>query len=264
MTDTEDDTSDDASTDMRLVDLARATGVTERTIRYYQAEKLLPTPAKRGRDAIYGEAHVERLALIGELRDRGMNLNTIRDLISTGQPARTVSEWLGVDATLSAPWSDDRPRTFDRDELITFVEQRTARHTGLLGELQDNGYVRVNDDGGWFVPSPALLASALELREAGIDLDVSSRLRDLLRRRLARSVDEMVSLIVDRLGSGFAGDATPEEIERALGALRPIAREMSGTVLAQEVERALAELLKKLPKSKLNLATKPKRRQPER
>lgn len=229
---------------MRLADLARVTGVSERTIRYYQAEKLLPTPAKRGREAIYGVTHIERLALIGELRDRGMNLHTIRDLIAKGQPARTVSDWLGVDATLSAPWSDDRPRTFEREELIAFIENQSSRHAGLLGELQDVGYVRVNDDGAWFVPSPALLSAALELREAGIDLDISARLRDLLRRRLARSVDDMVSLIVDRLGSGFAGDASPDELERALGALRPIAREMSGTVLAQEVERALADLMK--------------------
>ena len=48
--------------------------------------------------------------------------------------------------------------------------------------------------------------------------------------------------------SGFAGDATPDEIEDAVGALRPVAREMSGVVLAQEVERALAGLVEGGPK----------------
>ena len=93
-----------------LGELAAASGVSERTIRYYQAEHLLPRPAKKGRDAVYADDHLERLRLIGELRDRGLTLHTIRELVATDHPARTVSEWLGVDATLTAPWSDDRPR----------------------------------------------------------------------------------------------------------------------------------------------------------
>ena len=68
-------------------------------------------------------------------------------------------------------------------------------------------------------------------------------MRDLLRRRLAKAVDDTVKLLVERTGSGFAGGASPDEIEAALGALRPVAREMSGIVLAQEVERALTDLV---------------------
>jgi len=36
----------------------------------------------------------------------------------------------------------------------------------------------------------------------------------------------------------------PEELATALGALRPIARETSGVILAQEVEHALARLMR--------------------
>ena len=60
---------------------------------------------------MYTDDHLERLRLIGELRDRGLNLHTIRELVANDHPARTVAEWLGVDATLTAPWSDDRPRS---------------------------------------------------------------------------------------------------------------------------------------------------------
>jgi hypothetical protein len=80
--------------------------------------------------------------------------------------------------------------------------------------------------------------------------------RDLLRRRLSKAVDDTVKLLVERTGSGFAGDASPQEIEAALGALRPVAREMSGIVLAQEVERALSGLVEAGPK-RLN---RPRRR----
>ena len=64
-----------------------------------------------------------------------------------------------------------------------------------------------------------------------------------LRRRLAKAVDDAVKLMVERTGAGFAGGASPEEVATALGALRPIARETTSLILAQEVERALRELV---------------------
>lgn len=232
----------------RLSELAETSGVSERTIRYYQSEKLLPRPVKRGRDAVYDEGHLERLGLIAELRDRGLTLGTIRELVANEHPNRTVSEWLGVDSTLSAPWSDDRPRTLTHDELVDLVAQRDGR-PGLIGELNDAGYVETQPDGSWLVPSPELLDHALQLRQAGIDIDVSARMRDLLRRRLSRAVDDTVTLMVERAGSGFAGAANADDLATAIGALRPIARATTGVILAQEVERALARLVESGPGS---------------
>jgi DNA-binding transcriptional MerR regulator len=232
-----------------LGELAAESGVSERTIRYYQAEELLPKPTKRGREAVYGEAHVERLALIAELRDRGLTLQTIRELVANENPARTVSEWLGVDATLSAPWSDDRARTVSHDELVALVARGSGNRPGLIGQLDDGGYVVSQRDGSWLVPSPTLLDHALRLRQAGIDIEISARMRDLLRRRLSSAVDDTVKLIIERTGAGFAGGASAEELATAVGALRPVAREMSSVILAQEVERALAGLVQSGPRS---------------
>ncbi len=231
-----------------LGELASRSGVSERTIRYYQAEHLLPRPGKVGRDATYGEIHVERLGLIAELRDRGLKLHMIRDLVADEHPARIVSEWLGVDATLSAPWSDDRPSTMTQDELIAFVGRFSGDRPGVIGELHQASYVRPQSDGRWLVPSPALLDQAMLLRDAGIDIDISAQMRDLLRKRLGRAVDDTVKLLVQRAGAGFAGAASAEEIATAVGALRPIAREVSSVILAQEVERALAGLVQSGPR----------------
>ena len=221
-------------------EVARITGTTVRTIRWYQSEGLLPKPSKNGRDAVYRRDHLDRLGLIAELRDRGLTLTAIRDLVAHERPARTIAEWLGIDATLTAPWSDDRPRIVDRDELAALISDR---RTGLLAELQDAEYVKPTDGGAWLVPSPTLLDLALQLHDAGIDVELSGRLRDLLRRRLAKAVDDAVKLMVERAGAGFAGAATPEEVATALGALRPIARETTSLILAQEVERALRDLV---------------------
>jgi DNA-binding transcriptional MerR regulator len=223
-----------------LAELVDRSGVPVRTVRWYQSEGLLPKPTKRGRDAVYTDDHLQRLELIAELRDRGLTLTAIRDLVSRDRPGRTVAEWLGVDATLSAPWSDDRPRIIDRHELTELTGDRRA---GLIAELQDARYVEPAEGGAWLVPSPALLDLALQLHDAGIDIDIAGKLRDLLRRRLSKAVDDAVKLIVERIGAGFAGTATAEEVATAIGALRPIARETTSLILAQEVERALKRLV---------------------
>ncbi len=226
-----------------LGELAAISGVSERTIRYYQNERLLPKPAKKGRDAVYNEDHRDRLAVITELRDRGLTLQNIRDLVASKLPTRTVSEWLGIDETLSAPWSDDRPMTISHDELVALISEHGDPPKGVIGELHEASYVDPQPGQTWVVPSPALLDHALRLRAAGIDIEVSALIRDLLRRRLSRVVADTVKLLVERAGAGFAGDATPDELATALGALRPIARETSGVILAQEVELALAKLM---------------------
>jgi len=231
---------------LSLQELAERSALPVRTIRWYQSEGLLPKPGKRGRDAVYRAEHLERLALIAELRDRGLTLVAIRDLVSRERPAATVAEWLGVDATLTAPWSDDRPRVVDRDELAALIGDRRP---GLLAELQDADYVKVVDGASWLVPSPRLLDLALQLHDAGIDVELGGRLRDLLRRRLAKVVDDAVKLLLERTGTGFAGNATPEELATAVGALRPVARETTSLILAQEVERALRQLVDRGPEA---------------
>ncbi|MBA3304174.1 MAG: MerR family transcriptional regulator [Acidimicrobiia bacterium] len=233
---------EDPTEELGLEDLSLRSGVSPRTIRFYQTARLLPNPAKRGRHAIYREAHLERLRLIGDLRDRGLNLSAIRQLVAVEHPGRTVAAWLGVDATLSAPWSDDRPRVVSQDEVEALVGDRRA---GVRSELQDAGYIEPSTSGTWLIPSPALLDTTLQLFDAGIDIDLSGRLRDMLRRRLARAVDDAVKLLADRTGSGFAGGATPAELATAIGALRPAAREVTSLILAQEVERALHEFVER-------------------
>ena len=234
-----------------LSELAELSGTSERTIRFYQAEHLLPKPSKKGRDAVYSDDHRQRLMLVGELRERGLTLQTIKELMANERPARTVSDWLDIDATLSAPWSDDRPAIVSPAELATIIGRSRPSEVELLAELQRSQYAQLQADGRWLLPSPALLDHALRLRAAGIDIELSARMRDLLRRRVAKAVEDMVKLLVDRVGTGFAGAASLDEVTTAVDALRPVAREMTSVILAQEVERALTGLVNAGPKSLL-------------
>ncbi len=57
-----------------LAELALASGVAARTIRYYIARGLVPPPLAGGRSTCYGDAHLERLERIRELQSQGLTL----------------------------------------------------------------------------------------------------------------------------------------------------------------------------------------------
>jgi DNA-binding transcriptional MerR regulator len=225
-----------------LAELALRSGVAPRTIRFYQSQGLLPKPRRRGRDARYDDRHEERLRLVAELQDRGLTLGAIRDLVAReNKDMLSVADWLGLDQTLRGPWSDDRPRLFTADELTAMLRDRGP---GLLAALERAGYVeRQGDVETWLAPSPALLDMALRLHDAGVDVELSGRARDLLRRRLARCADDLVDLFTTRAGAGFGGRATPGDVGTALDTLRPVARDTAGLIFAQEIERALHKLV---------------------
>ncbi len=67
----------------RIAELAQATGLTPRTIRYYVAEGLLPPPEGAGPAAVYGAGHRDRLELIGRLKDQYLPLKEIRRHLAT-------------------------------------------------------------------------------------------------------------------------------------------------------------------------------------
>lgn len=67
-----------AENDYSLQDLADLTGVTPRTIRFYVAQGLLPSPGRVGPGATYGPGHLARLKLIRQLQREHLPLAEIR------------------------------------------------------------------------------------------------------------------------------------------------------------------------------------------
>src|SRR6478736_3025495 len=61
-----------------LTDLVRLAGVTPRTVRYYVAQGLLPSPEQAGPSTRYGEGHLARLRLIRRLQRDHLPLAEIR------------------------------------------------------------------------------------------------------------------------------------------------------------------------------------------
>jgi DNA-binding transcriptional MerR regulator len=226
--------------EMSLDDLAGRSGVSPRTIRFYQSAGVLPKPRKDGRDARYNTEHLDRLRLIALLQERGLKLEAVRSVLERGSRGpRSASDWLGVDAALRNPWVEDRPARLSLTDVHELLGTRPHR---LVGELVDAGLLERASDGSFVIPSPALVDLSLRLLDAGVSIDVANRAARVLRRRLAKAADDLVELFESETGRSFAGRGTPREIAAALDALRPIALDAASLILAQEIERALRRL----------------------
>ena len=72
----------------KLEELARAAGISARTVRYYVQRGLVPAPAFRGKDTAYGHEHLVRLRAIRRLQEAFFPL----DAIAVELGRRTIAE----------------------------------------------------------------------------------------------------------------------------------------------------------------------------
>ena len=69
----------------KIDDLARETGITVDTIRFYQREGLLPEATRQGRSISYGVAHLRALNRIKDLQAKHFSLRAIKSLAEEGR-----------------------------------------------------------------------------------------------------------------------------------------------------------------------------------
>jgi DNA-binding transcriptional MerR regulator len=226
---------------MSVDELAGRSRTSVRTIRYYQSEGLLPAPERAGRSARYGQAHLERLELIGKLQERGLRLAAIAELLRHG-PAG--DEWAGLGEALSRPWSEDRPRLLAPAEL---TERVVGTPAGTLEELERTGLVEHRSDTTppvYLVPSPEMLDIALSLVRLGIDLRTGDRLRALVHHRLRDLATELVARFTEEVSVDHLAGSGPDALAELLGQLQPLTRRTVDLLFAHEMERAQQELLR--------------------
>ena len=231
-------TSAPAEGELTIDELAAASGVPSRTVRFYQSRGALMPPVIHGRVAYYGPKHRERLELIARLQDRGLSIDAIRDLCaSIDKGGVDLAEWLGVEEQLGASWANDQPRTVTEAELY---ELAGTKRLGLLADLVRKRIVERKGD-VYLVHSPALFALAMKLERAGIDLGTSVAGAELLRKHLERAARGLVDVFVD---AAHAGAIDPSDLPKLLQALHPTGQEAVRVIFGREMEKALRELMK--------------------
>src|SRR5260370_39788255 len=104
-------------------ELARKAGTTTRNIRSYQTKGILPPPRMVGRVGYYSEGHLARLKYTAGLQERGFSLAAIGCLLSAWEEGRRLQDGLGFEGARAAPWSDQGPHRFTREQVRPIVPE---------------------------------------------------------------------------------------------------------------------------------------------
>nr|WP_272899626.1 MerR family transcriptional regulator [Streptomyces sp. CBMAI 2042] len=221
-----------------MEDLAHASGATVRTIRAYQDRGLLPTPERRGRANVYGEAHLARLLRIADLLERGYTLASIKELLEAWDAGRGLGGVLGLVAEVHGPWTDEEADRITRKEL-------DARFGGsqddeAIAEAVELGVLeRVPGKADEFlVPSPQELAVAVELHAAGVPLlAISGHLKEL-RGQVEHIASRFLEFTTEHVFARYLGHRPPTDSDAAEAAsmvrrLRPLAQQTVDAELAR-------------------------------
>ena len=154
---------------MTIDELARESGVTSRNIRAYQTRGLLAPPRVEGRVGYYDDTHLARLRYVNSLQERGFSLAAIQVVLEAWDQGRNLTDVLGFEEALTAPWTDEKPERVPLDRLLAMFPE-AVNDPRLIERAIELGLLVAVDGGELEAPSPRLLRVGAELVAAGIPL----------------------------------------------------------------------------------------------
>jgi DNA-binding transcriptional MerR regulator len=122
---------------MSVTEVCRATGLSSRTLRYYEELGLLPDVRRRaGGRRVYSDAELERLRFIGRLKALGLSLAEIQELNAVYAIGHSTQQMLrSLDALLDSHLAEieERSKSLDRlrSEIGSYREHVRARASEL-------------------------------------------------------------------------------------------------------------------------------------
>jgi len=228
---------------MTIDELARRAGTTTRNVRAHQTRGLLPPPRMVGRVGHYGGDHLVRLAYIDRLQQRGFSLAAIRDLLTGWDEGRSLTEVLGFEEALSAPWSDEEPERFSRPQLDDMFPELVA-DPALLQRAVTAGILVHDEDGDYTAPSPRLVRVGADLVSWGVPLDVAIDESVQLAADMSTVARRMVKMFESHVWEPFVAAGLPADrlpaVTAALQKVRPVTATAVLSVLARAMEEAVA------------------------
>ncbi|GAA2385550.1 hypothetical protein GCM10010420_05100 [Streptomyces glaucosporus] len=235
----------------RTAELARAAGITVRTLRFYRERRLLPPPRREGRIAWYNEHHLARLRTISALLARGHTLGGIADLIDAfekGRDSGNAAELLGLESALVSPWSEETPVRLTPEELAAHFPGEVT--SGNLAAALRLGYVAVDGEEVVHVSRRLLDASTALVRE-GIPLAAVLEAGRVVREH-ADAVADLFTGLVRRHLLADVDELSPAGLQRLselMDRLRPLAKQVVDTELALAMDRRVRAELESWPRS---------------
>lgn len=223
-------------------DLAHKAGTTTRNIRSYQTRGILPPPRMVGRVGYYNEGHLARLKYTANLQERGFSLAAIACLLSAWEEGRSLTDVLGFEEALTAPWSDEVPEQFSAEKLVEMFPE-VAEHPELIERAVALGLLQPDGD-GFLAPSPRMIVNGGELVSVGMPLSVALDEYERLSADLKRIAERFVAMFEDYVWEPFVQDGWPIDrlpaVTDALQRVRPAASTSVHAVFARRMEEAVA------------------------
>ena len=232
----------DDSGGMTIDELARRSGVTSRNIRAYQTRGLLPPPQVAGRTGYYDAGHLARLQYVASLQERGFSLAAIQCLLEAWEHGRGLTDVLGFEEALTAPWSDEKPERMSVARLLELFPE-AVDDPGLVVRAVDLGLLVAAGD-EFEAPSPRLLRVGAELVAAGIPLAAALDEYERLAADATRIAERFVELFEANVWEPFVAAGLPPDrlaaVTEALQRVRPTAGVAMEAALARAMEEAVA------------------------
>ncbi|MEV0317196.1 MerR family transcriptional regulator [Streptomyces sp. NPDC050658] len=207
-----------------MEELAKAAGITVRTVRFYRERGLIPPPRREGRIAWYDDHHLARLRTIAALLDRGHTLSGIAELAEAFENGRDVGELLG----LGEPTEETPVRLTPEALADHFAGEVTPEN---LAAALDLGYVATDGDEIVHVSRRLLEVSSTLVRE-GIPLAAVLE----AGQRVREHADALAELFITII----RGNTPPEAGEMTITRLRPLAKSVVEAELSMALDRRLA------------------------
>lgn len=182
-------------TEWRIDDLARESGLTVDTIRFYQRERLLPPATRVGRTKVYGAEHLDRLERIRDLQAKRFSLAAIRALLDTDRGADLVAQVFDGAGALA----------YTLDDLV----ERSGLEAGVLDAVRTEGLLRAPEEFGqrdYDANDLDALRALAELRRIGMPTEI---LLELVRIQVLH-IEAMQTEVVE-VFAGRRGPALPED-----------------------------------------------------
>jgi DNA-binding transcriptional MerR regulator len=167
-------------------ELAHLSGISSRTIRFYNTEGLLPPPIMRGRVAYYNQEHLLVLELIKDFKERqNLSLDMIKQLLEIRARDGDVQMNLALKQRLLGPVGNEVQ--FSQEEFL----QQTGASLERVSELLEQGLLFPSMSDGaedhFFTNDDVLLYQLYNrLEQLGLPLALSTLIRFQLRQ-LVRS-----------------------------------------------------------------------------
>lgn len=232
---------------LTIDELAQASGVSSRNIRYYQTRGLLPPPEVSGRLGYYDRRHLDRLVLIQELQSEGLNLQAIGWLLSGGATVDT-GELRRMKRALLDQWVVEKPIELPVDQVLQGyeaagsvdpdgAEAERAAELGLIEPTDDPTKVRVR--------MPSVLEAGRELTEMGASIGRQLDVLEQMREHAMAVAQIYVDLFDEVVLAEWDARGRPadewQRVREALERIRPLAGDALLAVFHQVMARAVAD-----------------------